>query len=412
MAPDRTTIDTDVCILGAGPHGLAAAVALRRARPDVRLVVVDPSGEWLAGWHEHFARAAIASLRSPIVHHPAPEPSALTRHVEANGLMRSGLPYDPPTTDAFASFCTELIAETELDDPLAAAAETIVCAGNGAEVVAGHHVIAADHVIVATNPRRRAIPDWVWPLLGHHPGLVSHGNDVDLRNLADLDGRRVAVIGGGLTASHLTCGATATGAEVHLITRRPIESRNFDTDPGWLGPKFLHAFDQIADPARRLQAALEARGGGTIPPWMRNRLHHLEENRSLVLHEGCEVRAASPNPESSTAVLALDDHTTVDADQVWLAIGAVPDIAAQRCLNDITADVPVIDGFPVTDEALRLGPHPVHVMGPLATITLGPAAGNLWGAQRAAARIAAAITGVDLDRTPTATPPPPAMDHH
>lgn len=57
----------DVCILGAGPHGLAAAVHLREADPELEIVVVDHASGWLQTWNEQFARAEIATLRSPMV---------------------------------------------------------------------------------------------------------------------------------------------------------------------------------------------------------------------------------------------------------------------------------------------------------------------------------------------------------
>ncbi|MEM9609104.1 MAG: FAD/NAD(P)-binding protein, partial [Actinomycetota bacterium] len=102
--------EVDVCVLGAGPHGLATALHLMAADPGLgeRMAVIDPSGSWLATWREQFARLEIDNLRSPIVHHPAPEVSALARHVAARDLPRSGLPYELPTTAAFDDFCDQL----------------------------------------------------------------------------------------------------------------------------------------------------------------------------------------------------------------------------------------------------------------------------------------------------------------
>jgi hypothetical protein len=109
-----------------------------------------------------------------------------------------------------------------------------------------------------------------------------------------------------------------------------------------------------------------------------------------------------------SCVLTLDDQTTLAADRVWLATGTTPDIRISRCLAGLVSDVPTLGGLPITDESLRLGPHPVHVMGRLATLTLGPAAGNLWGAQRAATRITRALTDVDLEHESVVPPPPPS----
>ncbi len=407
MSTSPTIAAKKVCILGAGPHGLAAAIHLRRADPDLDVVTVDPSGEWLTGWHEQFARAEIDALRSPIVHHPAPGPYELSDFVAERHLPRSGLPYDPPTAVAFGSFCHELVAAGRLAAPLAGRVEDVRREGRGLRILADGTEIRADHLVVATNPHRRSIPDWVWPLLGSRPGLIAYGSDVDLRATPDLGGRRVVVVGGGLTAAHLACGAASRGADVQLVTRRALETRDFDTDPGWLGPRFLHAFDNDDDPANRLRTALDARGGGTIPPWMRTQLDALADRGHLTRNEGRHIRAADVGPDGS-CVLALDDQTTLLADHVWLATGTTPDIGAARCLAGLVADAPAVGGLPVTDENLRLGPHPVHVMGRLAMLTLGPAAGNLWGAQRAAMRITQALTGVDLQhRSVVPVPPPP-----
>ena len=63
-----------------------------------------------------------------------------------------------------------------------------------------------------------------------------------------------------------------------------------------------------------------------------------------------------------------------------------------ECLRQILENTTFIDGFPLVDHSLRLNPYPVYVMGRSATFALGPAAGNLWGATKAAHRITKDIT--------------------
>jgi cation diffusion facilitator CzcD-associated flavoprotein CzcO len=394
MDLDQPATEADVCVLGAGPHGLAATLHLLHADPDCRVAVVDPAGAWLDTWRRQFDCAEIASLRSPVVHHPAPGAMALRNHVAEFGLPCSGLPYDLPLTDSFQSFCDHLVDEAELDAPIPGRAVSVDRDGDGVRVDLGAGVINAEHLVVATNPHARVIPDWTWSLMGSSPGVLAYGADVDL-GAVDVSGQEVAVVGGGLTAAHLACGAVSGGADVHLITRRPIEYRSFDTDPGWLGPKFLREFDKEPDPVHRLDQAREARGGGTIPPWMGDRLSELVEQGRLNIHDGAGVRAAGV-ADDRRCNLALGDHTTLNPDRVWLATGTKPDIGALRCIEHLVADLPVLEGYPVTGADLRLDPHPIYVMGRLATLTLGPAAGNLWGAQRAAERITEAVVGVRL----------------
>eukprot|EP00959_Pyramimonas_sp_CCMP1952_P304841 6380027-Pyramimonas_sp.AAC.1 len=79
----------DVCIVGAGPHGLSVLSALHspfsalteqqrlisrpktgRIRKPLSVCVVDPSGEWLSTWNRNFSALDIKWLRSPLLAHP------------------------------------------------------------------------------------------------------------------------------------------------------------------------------------------------------------------------------------------------------------------------------------------------------------------------------------------------------
>ena len=396
-SPPRPDREATVCILGAGPHGLAVAVHLLTARPGLAdgIVVVDPAGVWMRTWHEQFARLEIDNLRSPVVHHPGTRSDEVAAHTMRRGLDRSGLPYDLPTTKAFEAYCEDLVARMDLDRPVAATARRVVPASDGLVVETDAGTVSCRRLVVATNPHRREIPDWVARLLGRLPGAIDHAADIDLRTIGDLAGTTVVVIGGGLTAGHLALGAAARGARVELVSRRSIEIRNFDTDPGWLGPKHLRAYCAEPDPAQRLRQAHAARGGGSMPGWMHQRLVALAEAGELRFHEGRSVVGAGVIDDR--AALDLDDGTALAADLVWLATGTTPDITAHRALEPVLPDIATIAGLPVCDRDLRTGRHPIHVTGRLATLTLGPAAGNLWGAQRAARAITLAITGVDLE---------------
>lgn len=90
----KGSTQTDICIIGAGPHGLAAAVHLRQADPNLTITTIDRRPSWLTTWSEQFARAEIKTLRSPAIHHPAPDPYALPDFIRSQGLAQSGLPYN------------------------------------------------------------------------------------------------------------------------------------------------------------------------------------------------------------------------------------------------------------------------------------------------------------------------------
>lgn len=395
------SVSTPICVLGAGPHALSLVLYLIEADPDLKnqIVVLDPSGEWMSTWYEQFARLEIANLRSPGVHHPAPNVDALFSFIADRAFKPSGLPYHLPTTRAFNAFTRHLVEDAALRRPLPLRPQLIESSPNGLMIYADSTTIEASALVIATNPHGRNVPDWVWPLCGKTRTSLNHAADVDLRELDDLSGQQVAVIGGGLTAAHLAVGASRRGAEVHLVSRRPLRIQDFDTEPGWLGPKHLRAFNATPDMVDRLELARKARNGGSIPGWMRDRL----DSPGIEVHESVEVVRALP--ETGFCELHLRGGVKLHPDRIWLATGTTPNIEALRCLKPIAPDIASIDGIPITDDGLRVGLHPVHVMGRLATTTLGPAAGNLWGARNAARRITRAITGVDVDNLTTSMRP-------
>ncbi len=416
-----------IVIAGAGPHGLAVTLHLLTAVPGLRdrLVVVDPAGVWMRAWTEQFARLDIANLRSPVVHHPAPNAGLLLEHTATHRLPTSGLPYGLPTTAAFGSFCDELIAHHRIESLVRKGTLVDVNVdinGHGDErcevtiEFAGNRTsLTVAQLVIATNPSRANIPSWVLDL---DSAIVEPAAQIDLRSIGDLSGAHIVVVGAGLSAAHLACGASRRGANVTMVCRRKLDERGFDTDPGWLGPKELDRYGRIEDPHARLETARTARGGGTVPQWMIDELADLTATGAVTILERTEVRGARPcgsasrrRVEITLATVGGGDRTVL-ADRCWLAIGTTPTIDAMPALDRLRARIPTIDGLPIPTADLTVGARSIHVTGRLATIELGPAAGNLWGARQAARRITRAITGIDVEpglvappiaRTPTKT---------
>ncbi len=384
--------DQDITIVGAGPHGLAVVLHLLAADPTARgrMTVIDPSGTWMREWNEAFDRLDIAHLRSPVVHHPSPDPDSLASFTATGGHPRSGLAYGLPMQSTFRAFCDHLREVHSLDDLVRSARLVHVApTSGGVRLRTDRGTFTTGRLVLATNPHRRVIPPWVFPMLPVPPARLEHADAVDLRGL-DLRDETVAIVGGGLTAAHLVLGAWRRGAKVRWVTRRPVVARMFDVDPGWLGPKRLDGYAAIGSPERRLAAAREARNGGSIPPWM---LDALARTPDWTAHAASVVEAVH---DADGFGLHLADGTAVRADRLWLATGTTPSLDACTPLRDVLPDIPQVDGFPVPDTDLRIGAYPIHVTGRLATIALGPAAGNLWGAQRGAETITRACTGTDL----------------
>jgi G3E family GTPase len=401
-----------VGIIGAGPHALAAAVSLRRTSPQLTIDVLDTRGAWLSAWREQFARLEIATLRSPIVHHPDPDPAALANFLRDRRIASTGLPYGVPSTAGFDAFCDHVVAE--LDLPVTAAtvldlqlARPRVDRPGAVTAVTDVGLRRYQHLIVASNSNRPAVPGWARDVLADATGPVRLAGDVDLRTIEHLVGSHVVVVGGGLTACHLARGAVRRGAHVTMLSRRPLVERSFDIDPGWLGPKELDRFEATSDPHERFGLARAARGGGSVPRWMLDGLAGRVDLRASVVPIRAEVADQSVR-------LLLDDGNELLAEHCWLATGTTPGPGAE--CDALTMVGRWVNGLPDVDAWLRVPTTSVHVMGRLATLRLGPAAGNLWGARRGASRITECITddtanalgraGRALTLTPPLTPSP------
>ncbi len=376
-----------VAIVGAGPQGLTAAVYLTRAgvRPE-ELLVVDPSGRWLHDWRRSFVQLGIAHLRSPGVHHPDPDPYALIKYAQATGRSAELVEkYGLPSTGLFDDFCCRVLDDCSLID-IVHADSVVGATAEGVLHLAGGEEIRAQHVVWATNP---AVRSWDSPHCGVASATVVAWDAVD----GDAAGDTVAVVGGGLTAAHLVERAVESGRRALWLTRRRVVVREFDTDAGWLGPRNMNAFDRLATPQERLDAVAEARGGGTVPSWMVRRLRRAEAMGALVRRVG----RVSLNHDPRWGDVVCVDGEPVAADQVWLAMGDRPDVAASPVLGELctSLSVPVVMGRPALDSSLRLPGSVVQVLGRLAQLRLGPTAGNLAGARRGAERVIADVVGVE-----------------
>lgn len=374
-----TEARTKLAIVGAGPQALALVSALVERDPRWRdeLVVLDASGRWLTGWRHRFASHEITCLRSAAVHHPHPDPHGLHRHArEGERMDELAAPYDQPSAALFDDFCDRLIADAEPHEGVRRARVLGVASQDDRSVrlfVEGANDLVAGRVVLATNPFRRQTPEEATAGVGN-PAWC-HSDDVDLRRLGRCDDRRIDVVGGGLTALQLACGAARRGASVRLLSRRPLVRRSFDVEPGWLGPRNLDRFGQRRHPARR-RLVEEARGGGSVPGQDLEALH------------------AAPVEQRVTSG-AVGEALLGDADTVWFATGGRLDAASDPVLAELRAThpAPIHQGLPELTRQLAWPGTSVHLMGSYAALELGPAARNLWGARFAAARIADAAAG-------------------
>jgi hypothetical protein len=390
-------LQTDIAIIGAGPQALTLSTHLlqkgRRKSPE--FVVIDPSGTWMQHWHQQFVAQDISYLRSPIVHHPDPNSQALRTFAESRP-QELFPPYDRPGRQLFEDFCNTLIGEWALQDRVVAASVVRVepmAQGRKRfrlEFTEGSSLLAR-RVVLATGDGALNVPDWVQVLGNHYPAdRLCHASQVDLRRL-NLQGERILVIGGGLTSGHLTIGAVRRGANVKLMARRRFQEKLFDTDPGWVGPKYLKDFNAESDWQRRWQMIQEARNGGSFTPDVMLQLRRARRDKSIELVEQCQVERVRWLGHCWQVYCMSGDW--FECDRIWYATGRGLNAAQHPLLQEIQAVYPaeMVNGLPILDTHLRWPGCELFVMGGLAALQVGPVARNLRGAKIAGDRIVEAL---------------------
>lgn len=387
--------ECDVLVVGAGPHALTCCSYLLQRRPALqgRLRVIDPYG-WLTRWNRQFDALGIDRLRSHVIDHPDPEPYALWEF--AQGTDKEMGPYTAPGVRLFSDFCRTIITRYGLDEVLRCGrVERIINSDRGLfAMLADGTRLVAQRVVLATNIRVPRLPSWAQDLAEQAPpGRILHTEELDLRGLS-LDGERVMVIGGGLTAGQVALTALTRGAAVTLVARSRLRRQVFDIQGGWLTPTHLRGF--YAEPtAHRRVELIEAARWSSMTPAVVSALDDAAGAGTIDVWEGCEVLSASWAGSCWRVKL---DQRTEEAQRIWLATGTVPrlDIESLPAQIGVSQPTEVVGGLPVLDDACRWPGTEVHLMGSLAALQLGPAARNLVGARMAAERIAPCV--VPLDR--------------
>lgn len=380
-------------IIGGGPHGVHMAARLvseGKVTAD-QLAIVDPSASLLARWRRCTEATGMRYLRSPAVHHLDGDPWSL-RHF-ANGTRRRfpgrfAPPYDRPALALFNAHCDGLVQAYGLEAMHRRARATHIDVDAGGVSVSCDEgsLLHARHLVLALGASESvAWPSWVPegdPSVAH---IFASG--FSFPRLAPETA--VAVIGGGISAVQLALRCAEQGLAVHLISRHALRQHQFDSDPGWLGPKYMTAFSKETTLCRRRAQITAARHRGSVPPDLYQALRRAQAAARVSWHEA-EVTTYEGRGEGRR--LELTNGVKLQVAQVLLATGFASERPGGEMLNTLIADAGLpcsACGYPVVDTALRWHPR-VHVMGALSELEIGPVARNLAGARRAAERILAA----------------------
>lgn len=387
----------DWLIVGGGIHGVHAAHVLVNGRgwPHDRLRLLDPHAELLANWTRLSSNVGMAFMRSPGVHHLGLEAGELTRFARRQKAISRRLfaePYQRPAYALFQAHNRHLIHTYQLDEQhMCGEAHGLTRYRGGWRVETGQGALDAQRVLLAIG---RPQPYWPeWAVVGRASGLpIQHIFDPDYSSPEvppHTPHAAILVVGGGITAAQaaLRLAAQAPGA-VTLLMRHPIREHQFDSDPGWLGPKYQDGWHQVTDYNQRRQMIQKARHRGSMPPEVVRQVKRAQKVGALCVVQG-EITAVSPTSGDAMEVCCSDGRL-LWADHILLATGFATLRPGGAWLETAIANegLPVAAcGYPILDKTLCWAPG-LYVSGALAELEMGPIAPNIAGARQAAQRLA------------------------
>ena len=382
----------DWIIIGGGVHGVHVAIRLLSGRHTTadRLRIVDPGPRLLVRWRSRVAVTGMSFLRSPSMHHLDEDSYSLERFARvwsAPGEDPFTRPNNRPSTGLFDAHCDALIEAHGLED--AHVRDSALDVEPGEEDVAVElrrsGQLRASRVVLALGTGENLdLPDWAPP----GDPRVAHVFDPALQPL-DASTPRVAIIGGGISAAQVALDAARRGHEVELICRHAIRSHQYDSDPGWFGPKNMRGYERVRSAETRRELISTARNRGSLPADVETALRAALADGSVRMRIA-EVRSLELRADG--AALTLADGQQVAADRVLLATGFAGTRPGGGLVDRLVerSALPVAPcGFPLVDSELRWHPR-IHVSGALAELEIGPIARNIAGARRAGDRIVAA----------------------
>ncbi len=367
---------------------MAARLLYHKKVTGDELLIIDPHQEPIETWKSFTNKIGMHYLRSPSVHHLNPDPYSLKKYAKSNDYAQAFKGYyQRPRLDMFNQHCMELFNHIGLQSSWKQ--DTVEGlnyeSGCWSVTTASHQSFDTEKVVLAMGINHQPhYPTWAADMKEEYPDKIMHvfedGEDINIDN-------SIAVVGGGMTAAHLanTLSQRRHGS-VTLIKRHPFRQKDFDSDPGWLGPKYLNKYNQITCYKERRAMIQEARHRGTITKGLYVSLKRQEKNKKLTIVTD-EIKKVYPSKQGLE--IKMKNSSRVHTDALLLATGAESGLPGREWLTTVIQEynLPCAPcGFPVVDSRLQWKKG-LFVAGALAELELGPVARNIAGARKAAARI-------------------------
>ncbi|MFD5851642.1 SidA/IucD/PvdA family monooxygenase [Cytobacillus oceanisediminis] len=385
----------DWIVVGGGIQGstIAAFLVKNNKVSTDKLRIIDPHVRPLFKWTTSTDRIGMKFLRSPFVHHLDVDPFSLRSYAAKHQWKKSEFygVYKRPSLEMFNEHSQTLLHDLGLGASWHQGYVNGLDREDNYWIVntAGEERLKAKRVVLALSINDQLhVPEWADSIKQEWHGMFHIFDDS-----ADFSKLRmpVAVIGGGITAAHTVIKLSALySGQVTLIKRHPFKVCDFDSDPGWLGPKYQKSYQRITDYSERREVIKKARNRGSLPSELFHKLRKLENEQTIKVADG-EVTSVKQG-ENKELILSVDTQE-VKVQSIVFATGFRPSRPGGRWLEKAieTFGLPCAKcGYPIVSQSLEWCRH-LYVTGPLAELEIGPIARNISGARQAAERIVQSI---------------------
>ncbi|MEV8568324.1 NAD(P)/FAD-dependent oxidoreductase [Streptomyces sp. NPDC051322] len=330
---DDTNDARPVYVIGAGPGGLAAAVALRER--GVRAVVLEKSEDVAASWRSHYDRLHLHTTRRLSSLPGLRIPRSFGRWVSRDDVVRY--------LEKYAQYHdVEIVTGVEVMDVTPAEGSGWLLRATGGRELTGRAVV------VATGYNHTPkLPDWAGR--DTYTGALVHAGDY--RNAAPYAGRDVLVVGVGNTGAEIAVDLVEGGAGRVRLAVRTVPHIVRRSTAGWpaqaTGILVRRMPTRLVDRAGELMCRiavpdLSAQG---LPRPDTGLYSRVREGAIPVQDVGLIDAVRTGRVEPVAAVDSFEDGKVVLADGTRISPDAV--IAAtgyRRALEPLVGHLDVLDG--------------------------------------------------------------------
>ena len=386
-----------ITIIGGGIHGSSIALRLLRDIPNAaqHIVIIDRHPFPLTQWRSKTERQGMTYLRSPAVHHISTNPLGIVEYAERhNRTNELAPPYSQPSTELFWDYCDDALSEIRKHPIFYQFDVEKLRWDKGAGkypfrlISKGNIGFRSSCVILAIGSDDYPyIPPEFAEWKRRYPDKIVHASQFSVDcEFGRKEGEKYLIVGGGLTAGTLAKSLSQLRHSVVLIARKQLKTEQFDFPPIWLGPKALSEFTNEPDFQRRFQIIQENRGEGSITPDI---MESLRNATNVDFYPETFIRNIYKT-DSDNLQVQTTRELIPNVSRIVLATGYRFNLRRYNFMRTLLKQYPIdlICGLPKLDKDLQFYPiENLFGTGTIAQLQIGPAAGNIAGANLAYERL-------------------------